>query len=58
MGHFQGNLFCFHNHQLKLLNNPCGAGGQLLWENHANTVAADALAPYIARSSSAMMLSI
>ena len=38
--------------------NPCGAGTGMFWDNYINTMAVDALAPCVARSSAAMGLTM
>ena len=38
--------------------NPTGAGTGIVWGSQVNTIAADALPPYITRTSSAMILKI
>ena len=42
-----------------LILNPCGAEGGIFWKNtNINTMAADALARWVARSSAAMVLTV
>ena len=59
---FNGKYFCEFFHVTKIGNsflfNLTGAGAGIFQENQVNTMTVDALAPYIARSSAVMELTM
>ena len=50
--------FCKFGLDLFCCDNPCGAESRIFWENWVNTMAVDALAPCVARSSVAIVMPV